>query len=456
MAVLTDYGVKDGTLIGNPSAGNYYRFMDLNNSYALTIRDSAGLDSVYTTGVIPTNMDSRIIVNQANAATTLGGVIDSTKEYFIDGVIDMSAITITVPSTGLFITGYDSEVSQLVCADNGYTMFDGTAGSGNILMKDLAIEVSGTSSMVYDLLADTGFEAIETSGVNYNDCTSRGTIDGYRQGLDENLGIFGGSPNLILAGAWIGGYKLVTTIVRGLDDGWAGSLFEEGVGFTMGSRFITDMNVDLGTSSSLLNFRPANFTESSLLQLVGCLVTRNGVADPADTNITPNISSTDLESLWRNNQGLPNTYVGATGALTTEVATATTGLGVFTTLAGLWTTTDAQHFDNPAQNQWRNLGSSPRDFKIIVNVILDGDSNDQMEIRVRKFDASASTTSTVVSQIRQVINAQGSNDVAIFTILGKTTLDINDYVFLEVANNTTAGADTCTALLNSFITVEER
>ena len=37
-------------------------------------------------------LTNRIIVNQDNYVSILGGVIDSTKEYFIDGVIDLGII----------------------------------------------------------------------------------------------------------------------------------------------------------------------------------------------------------------------------------------------------------------------------------------------------------------------------------------------------------------------------
>lgn len=50
MATLTDKGIKDGSLIGNPNVGDYFRFMDSNNSDLLTLRDSAGVDTVYGTG----------------------------------------------------------------------------------------------------------------------------------------------------------------------------------------------------------------------------------------------------------------------------------------------------------------------------------------------------------------------------------------------------------------------
>lgn len=50
-------GTADGTTIGNPTAGNYFIFLDVNNSDRLTTRDSAGTDTVYTAGVIPTVLD---------------------------------------------------------------------------------------------------------------------------------------------------------------------------------------------------------------------------------------------------------------------------------------------------------------------------------------------------------------------------------------------------------------
>jgi len=54
---LTDLGVADGTDIGNPKTGNFFRFMDSSNANALTLRDDAGTDTVYTTGVIPEIID---------------------------------------------------------------------------------------------------------------------------------------------------------------------------------------------------------------------------------------------------------------------------------------------------------------------------------------------------------------------------------------------------------------
>ena len=69
------------------------------------------------------SLDKIVICNQDNKDITLGGVIDSTKEYFIDGIIDMGTTQITVPTTGLTLRGYSFDISGLMSSENNYTMF---------------------------------------------------------------------------------------------------------------------------------------------------------------------------------------------------------------------------------------------------------------------------------------------------------------------------------------------
>ena len=197
MAII-DLSTADGTTIGNPSPDNFYIFLDSNNSNLLTKRDSSGGDTVYSSGLM---LENRVIVTQANKDTTLGGTIDSTKEYFIDGIIDMGATEITVPSGGINIKGYDFNVSGLTSSENSYTMFTG-ANAGDVLFSDFKIEVDGTSSKVLDLTNGSGFNAFEIARINFNNCTSLGELNGYRQGLESGTGRFGGTPNLILSGTW--------------------------------------------------------------------------------------------------------------------------------------------------------------------------------------------------------------------------------------------------------------
>ena len=74
-----------------------------------------------------------VLVNQSNIDTTLGTTIDSTVLYKIDGDLDFTGYSIEVPSTGLFIGGWNIDLSFMRCADNNYTMFTG-ATAGNIFL----------------------------------------------------------------------------------------------------------------------------------------------------------------------------------------------------------------------------------------------------------------------------------------------------------------------------------
>ena len=396
-------------------------------------------------------LDNRVVVRQASDF----GVVDSNKEYFLDGIIDMGATSIEVPIGGINIKGYDFNISGLTSSENSYTMFTSpVGGSGDVLWADFKIEVTGTSSKVLDILGDTGNEAFEIARINFNNCTSLGEIDGYRQGLETGTGRFGGTPNLILSGTWLGGYFIDTSIVRGLTDG-SYSLYEEGTSFTMASRFRSNQNIDLPASSSYLDFQPSNFTNPSTLQLSEMIVSRNGVFDASDSNITPNISKSDLVSNWSNNNGLPNTFEGGSIGVTTETATTINTISVFETLdATLWTALDLQHFDNPSGSQLRHLGNTPREYKVIADFTIDCASNDVLTLRVSKYDDSAASTSTVLDQSRQVNSLVGGRDVAFFSININTELDQNDYIFLEIANQTsTANA---TAEVDSYMVVEQR
>jgi hypothetical protein len=388
-------------------------------------------------------------------AADLSGVLDSAKEYFIDGHVDMGAQSIAIPAGGLSLTGYDFDTSKLISSEMNYTMFTSPiGGSGNLIGKDYAIEVTGSGSQVYDITSSTGLDAFEFARINYNDCESLGTITNYRQGLESGTGRFGGKPELTLAGVWLGGYFIDTSIVRSLDDG-AYSLFKAGTGFVMNSRFRTNQNIDLPASASLLDFSAGNFVNPSTLQLDGCIVTRDGVFNALDSNITPNIDETAIVSSWTGNNGIPNTFEGGSIGVTTETTTTINTAGVFEDIeATLWTSQGLQHFDNPAEGQLRHIGNTPREFKIIADFLLDSSNGDDLTLRVTKWDDSASSFITILDQTREVNNFQGGRDVAFFTININTSLDQNDYIKLQVANVT--ATNNVTAEADSYFIVEAR
>lgn len=393
-----------------------------------------------------------VIVKQAS---DLSGVLESTKEYFIDGVIDMGTQSIEVPAGGLNLTGYNFDVSKLISSAPNYTMFTSpVGGSGNLLGKDYGIEVTGTGSQVYALTSATGFDAFEFARINYNDCTSLGEITNYRQGLEVGTGRFGGQPELTLSGTWLGGFFIDTSIVRGMTDG-AYTLFKAGAGFVMNSRFRSNMNIDLPASVSFFDFSPSQFTNPSTVQIEGAIITRNGVFDATDSNITPNMTQGDLAASWSDNNGMPNTFEGGSIGVTTETTTTINTAGVFETLlAGSWTTQDLQHFDSPSAGQLRHLGNTPREYKVIASFAIDSTANNELALRVMRYDDSAAASFEVLTQTRQVNNLVGGRDVAFFEININTVLDQNDYIYLEVTNNT--GTSNVTAEADSYYIVEQR
>ena len=394
---------------------------------------------------------NRVTVNQAS---DLSGVLDSTKEYFIDGIIDMGSQSIEIPQGGLNLSGYNFDLSQLTSTAVGYTMFTSPAGgSGNVLGKDYAIEVNGAGSQVYNIVSDTGLEAFEFARINYNNCSSLGTIDNYRQGLEVGTGRLGGSPELTLAGTWLGGYFIDTSIVRFLTDG-AYSLFKSGAGFSMASRFRSNMNLDLPASASFFDFAPANFPNSSTVQLDGCIISRGGAFDASDGNITPNMQPSDLSSAWTGNVGIRNTFIGGKQKATAESATVIAAGSTFYALNATWTPSGLSHFDVPSAGRLRHIGVSPIEFRVQADFTIEGNSNDEIAIRITKWDDSASSFLDFQPTTRPINALVGGRDVAFFTILSNIVLDTNDYLLFQVANN--SGNNNVTLELDSYFVVEER
>ena len=387
-------------------------------------------------------------------AADLTGALDSSLIYIISGIIDMGNTPIEVPQGGLNLKGHSFDVSKLVSAFAGYTMFTSpVSGSGNLLGMDYAVEVTGAGSQVYDLVSDTGNEAFEFSRINYNNCTSLGTIDNYRQGLETGTGRFGGTPELTLKGAWSGGYFIDVSIVRNLTDG-AYSLYKAGAGFVMTSRFRSNQNLDLNATVSFFDFAPSNFVSASTVQLTDCLVTRNGVFDSSDATLIPNMAASDLVADWDSNNGLPNTFVGGELNITAETTTTISVSGTFVDLAGTWTASDLQHFDEPANGQLRHLGESPVEYKVSGQLVLDSGGNNEVDLKIVIWRDSSSSFVDGKTIRRVINNLQGGRDVAYFALSDNITLNQDDYVKLQVAN--VGATNNITAELDSFMNVEAR
>lgn len=408
---------------------------------------------IYSTPVVTNGVKSlndRIIVTQASDF----GTIDPTKEYFIDGIVDMGAVSIEVPSGGINLRGYNLGISKLISSAGAYVMFTSpVGGSGSVLSNDMAFTVTGTGSSIFALTDATGFNAVEHSRVNWDDCTSLGYLDGYRQGFESGTGRFGGQPQLELRGTWLGGYRMSACIVRSLVDG-SYFLFKAGAGFVMNSRFLTDLNADLNTTVGICDFTSANFASPSELQFHDCEIKRNGVKDATDTTLIPNMTSSTLESDWRSNKGLNNTHTGGETEISVEALTTINTINVPELFAGTWTTSDLQHFDQPSAGQLRHLGDDPREYRVHLSFSVAGSSGENLCIRMRMWDNSASVFVDLFDQVKPINNLQGGRDFAYFDLVKPVALDQNDYMELQIINKTSA--NDVTAELGSYMLIEER
>lgn len=440
--------IKDESVLNIESGAIYV------NNESLKVHLGGQIKTVLTG---KTEIVNQITVNQDNYETTLGGVIDSTKEYFLDGIIDIGTTQITVPTTGISLRGYSFDLSGLVSSEDNYTMFVSETpliGSGNVLMFDLLLTTSGANSKVYELYDSNGFHALEFARVNYIDCTSLGDLHNYRQGLESGTGRFGGSPSLTLHGTWLGGFRITTSIVRSLAGTMTAPLFKAGTLFVMNSRFLTDINVDLPSLAPLLDFTAANFPNPSTLQLKGAIISRDGIFNASDTNIITNLSSSDLASDWDGNIGIPNTFVGGELNNTTEAQTNIVTQGVSVDLNGVFTASDLQHFDSPSNGTLRHIGINPREFVVSWDFLIDGKDNDNYEIFLMKIASIGAVVSVEYSQVRTINNFQGGRDVGIFSGQTSIILNQNDVVLWQVAN--LLDNDNCTLEIDSTWNVKER
>lgn len=390
----------------------------------------------------------RIIATQAE---DFNGDLRSDVIYIVPEIIDLRGFIIDVPVDGLTIFGYNFDTCKLICSEDQYTMFHSLAGgSGNLLLSNLSIEVTGSGSKVFDVFGATGNEALEITRVNYNNCVSLGEISDYRQLLEDGTGRFGGSPDLTFSGAW-NGARITTSITRNVDDGT--TIFKEGTGLTFSGRFITDMNCDLKATGAFFDFQDSNITNDESLLVQGAYITRNGVLNTSDTTLTPNINETSVKSNWAGNTGIGNTQKYIKGECTAEAVTTISAVDTYYPLNGTVTKTDAVQFDSPANGQYRLLTGNGR-YQITGDITLASTANNQLDIRVTKSTDGGSTFPTQINHIgRQVNNLSGARDVAFMPINFIADLSKNDILRLEVENKT--GTNDITQELGSYLIVTE-
>jgi hypothetical protein len=234
--------------------------------------------------------------------------LDPDLTYMIDGDIVLSAGDyIEVPAGGnLTLNGYGLEASIITKGVAGESIFSSpVGGSGGLQLDSLKFVMSNATASCFDLVDVDGTNAVECLKINFEGSGNIGTLNGYRQGLWSNIGIFGLSDGITFEGTWSGGFVTSDVIVRALS-GITGVLFKKGVALTFASRFTTDGNIDVPAGWAVADFEDANFTNDNTFQIQRAIISRAGVFDDTDVNYFPNIDEEDDASKWSENTGVPN------------------------------------------------------------------------------------------------------------------------------------------------------
>ncbi|AUS06491.1 hypothetical protein [Pseudotamlana carrageenivorans] len=257
------------------------------------------------TGTLKEKLKERVIRSKRDLVYAQ---LDVNTTYIIDGDIELAAGEyIEVPAGGnLTLNGYGLEASKIIKNVVGESIFKSPVGGSGGMQIDALKFVMGTpTTSCFDLTDETGFNAVECVKVNFEGSGNLGVLNGYRQGLWTNIGLFGLTDGLTFEGSWVGGFTTNTVIARNLT-GTSGILFKKGTALTFASRFTTDGNIDIPAGWSIADFEDANFTNPNTLQVQGAIITRAGVIDDTDTLLFPNIDEEDTASDWRDNIGCKN------------------------------------------------------------------------------------------------------------------------------------------------------
>lgn len=364
--------------------------------------------------------------------------IDSTKQYFITKQIDMTGYSIEVPAGGLSISGYNNRISGLYTTDENRTMFTSpVGGSGDLFIDRVRLSTSSaTGSKIYDLVGATGFEALETTYVNYEYCTSRGEINNYRQGLEEGIALFYDQPTLTLSGTWLGGYVIKTSITRFLDSDMTEPLYKAGSGFVMNSRFAVQMNLDLPINASLADFTPANFTAPSLVEVKDSIFTRDGNFISGDGGYFPNLDPDDLACKWTDNNGLRSTIEGGYNEITTPALTSIPATNTYYDIAGTFTASKLDHFSSPVNGVLQNDANNPIEFNLTAHFSLEGNPNDVLMVKGLRYNSTTAQWEDEFTQETTIDSSAGVRDVARIDISRTVILERGDQFKLQVANST--------------------
>ena len=436
---------KGGRVTGGGSGGggsNFYLVgAGYNDSCELILTNSNGS----TVNAGRDNVACQIVY--VTEASQLSGALDSNKLYFLDGEINMGTTSIIVPPTGLSVAGHGFGISGLVSTEDNHTLFVTAGGtySGDLYLTSLDISCTGVGSKVFDIDNQENLNASEWNTVNFLNCTSLGEIKNYRQGLCRNIAWVSCKDGLTMTGAWAGGWAAVDSIVVGAP--LTGVLFRAGAGLLIGGSFRTDMNIlQLGTAGGIFcDFSPANIT------LDGGFSVANLRANP-DANNFPNMPNTSVKARYRDCAGVRNTYVGASGTITTSVETVIATSGVYYSMEGSLSVDEPTWlilFEDAGIEFNSNVTTA---FELSGSFSFAGLNNQVLSLQLYKYTAATTTWAAASPPFQVTMNAADrAENVSFGTFVDMTK---GDRLEFRIANIGATG--NITALLGGQVRLSER
>lgn len=374
----------------------------------------------------------------------LSGDLRSDAVYRVSGTIDMGSQQIVVPEGGLSISGPNGgrDVAVLLSSEENYTMFVSPDGgySGNVVMDNMSVQVDGSGSQVFDLDNQGNSGAFECTVVNFNFCTSLGSLSEYRQMLMSNVGFIFIQDGFTFNEAWTG-IAVTTTILLASSPF---TLFSAGSNFTVGN-VRSDINANLISSSGVI----FDFSESNVLTDGGFSLTN--VRTTADNPI-PNISGSSVRSRFKDCLGFRNTYVGGQWMITAESVTSIPAANTLVQIAGTTSYSDLQWFSGDNSNEFVYESEQMIECEVKCVLSLSGGSNDQMNVVIRQYDDSSSTYIDLSSSGPVTLNSGGrAEGVATFAY---ASLNEGDRIEVWI-ENLTDDSDV-TALNGGLVAITER
>lgn len=283
------------------------------------------------------------------------------------------------------------------------------------------ITIEANIALALDASANAN-QALDWFGVNFTDCATVGTIEGYGNVIWTDCAL------LNSAGLTFDGTIGTVGFNSCLFDGRTGATtitIPSTATITRRFRIIYSAFVALSGETGI------DVSSSATVPVEGYIL--DTVNFSGGGTYTTGVASADNKSLWVNCRGIVNSDTVGTmymqnNATVTTIATVSTPVKIAgTTTAGA----NNQRFSH-SSNRLTYDGSASRDFKIDVTGTLEsGGANDAYGIYIAK-------NGTPLTESEQYVTANASGRVELFAIQVITPLVTNDYIEVWVENGTDA------------------